>query len=96
VKDVGVRILTVAAGRRARFVVLVAWLVIVAGIGSLAGKLDSVVKNEAESFLPGSAESSKVLKDIKRYPKGQTASAVVLYRRPGGLTSRRSTPRTSG
>jgi RND superfamily putative drug exporter len=88
VKDVGVRILTVAAGRRARFVVLVVWLVIVAGIGSLAGKLDSVVKNEAESFLPGSAESSKVLEDIKRYPTGQTASAVVLYQRPGGLTPR--------
>jgi putative drug exporter of the RND superfamily len=85
VKAFGVRVLTIASGRISRWFVLILSIVILGGLGSLAGKLDSVVKNEAESFLPGSAESSKVLKDIKRYPNGQTASAVVLYYRPGGL-----------
>jgi RND superfamily putative drug exporter len=82
------RILTVASGRIARFVVLGAWVVVLVGIGSFAGKLESAEKNEATSFLPGSAESSKVLKDIRQYPGGETAAAVILYRRAGGLTPR--------
>ena len=85
-KDAFFRVLTVASGRNARWVVFVVWILIVAGIGSLAGKLDSVQKNDSSSFLPGSAESSKVIKDIKKYPGGETAAAVVLYRRDGGLT----------
>ena len=87
-KDAFFRVLTVSSGRNARWVVFVVWILIAGGIGSLAGKLDSVQKNDSSSFLPGSAESSKVLQDIKRYPNGQTASAVVLYYRPGGLTPR--------
>ena len=82
------RILTIASGRIARFVVLGVWILVLAGIGSLAGKLENAEKNEASSFLPGSAESSKVIKDIKRYPGGETASAVILYKRAGGLSRR--------
>jgi putative drug exporter of the RND superfamily len=82
------RILTVASGRISRFVVLGVWLVVLVGVGSVAGKLESAEKNEASSFLPGSAESSKVLKDIRQYPGGETAAAVILYRRAGGLTPR--------
>ena len=82
------RILTVASGRIARFVVLGVWVVVLVGVGSFAGKLESAEKNEASSFLPGSAESSKVLKDIRQYPGGETAAAVILYRRAGGLTPR--------
>jgi putative drug exporter of the RND superfamily len=82
------RILTIASGRIARFVVLGVWIIVVGFIGSLAGKLDNAEKNESSSFLPGSAESSKVIKDIKRYPGGETASAVILYKRAGGLSRR--------
>jgi putative drug exporter of the RND superfamily len=82
------RILTVASGRISRFVVLGVWLVVLVGVGSVAGKLESAEKNEASSFLPGSAESSKVLKHIRQYPGGETAAAVILYRRAGGLTPR--------
>ena len=81
------RILTIASGRIARFVVLGVWIIVLAGIGSLAGKLENAEKNESSSFLPGSAESSKVLKDIRRFPGGETAAAVILYRRDGGLTT---------
>ena len=82
------RILTIASGRIARFVVLGVWILVLAGIGSLAGKLENAEKNEASSFLPGSAESSKVLKNIRQFPGGETAAAVILYRRDGGLTPR--------
>jgi putative drug exporter of the RND superfamily len=88
VKELGARILTIASGRIARFVILGVWILVAAFIGSLAGKLDNAEKNESSSFLPGSAESSKVIKDIKRYPGGETASAVILYKRAGGLTRR--------
>jgi putative drug exporter of the RND superfamily len=88
VKDFGIRVLTIASGRRSRWVVLALSILVLGGLGSLSGKLNDVVKNEAESFLPGSAESSKVLKDIKQYPGGQTAAAVVLFRRDGGLSQR--------
>ena len=82
------RILTIASGRIARFVVLGVWIIVLAGIGSLSGKLENAEKNESSSFLPGSAESSKVLKDIRQFPGGETAAAVILYRRDGGLTPR--------
>ncbi len=87
-KNAAFRVLTVAAGRKARFVVFAIWIVIFGGIGSLAGKLDNAEKNESSSFLPGDAESSKVIKEIKQYPGGETAAAVILYHRPGGLTKR--------
>ena len=62
--------LTVASGRISRFVVFGVWILVLVGVGSVAGKLESAEKNEASSFLPGSAESSKVLKDIRQYPGG--------------------------
>ena len=40
--------------------VLGVWIIVLAGIGSLAGKFESAEKNESSSFLPGSAESFKV------------------------------------
>ena len=82
------RILTLASGRIARFVVLAVWIVALGGIGSLSGKLENAEKNDSSSFLPGAAESSRVIKDIRQYPGGETAAAVVLYRRDGGLTRR--------
>jgi RND superfamily putative drug exporter len=87
VKRAAFRVLTFAAGRKARFVVLAIWIVIVAGIGSLAPKLDNAEKNDSSSFLPGSAESSKVIKAIRQYPGGETAAAVILYHRSGGLSA---------
>jgi RND superfamily putative drug exporter len=68
--------------------VLAIWIVIVASIGSLAPKLDNAEKNDSSSFLPGSAESSQVIKAIKQYKGGETAAAVILYHRDGGLTAR--------
>ncbi len=76
-----------AAGRRTKFLICAVALVLFGVAGSFAGQLSSVQKNDSSSFLPGSAESSKALAEIKRYPSGEVAPAVVVYRRDGGLNA---------
>src|SRR4051812_28027488 len=76
----------VPAGRMAKWVVFFVTLVVYAGFASQAGKFEQAQKNETSSFLPGSAESVKALKAIKRFPGGEEAPAVIVYERPSGLT----------
>jgi len=82
------RALQFPAGRRSKFVVLVAWLLIFAVAGAFAGKFESAQKNEPSSFLPGSAESVKALAKADEFPSGEATPAVVVYRRDGGLRAR--------
>ena len=49
-------------------------LVLLAAIGPLAGKLSSAEKNDASSFLPSKAESTKVLNELKSFPGGDAIS----------------------
>jgi RND superfamily putative drug exporter len=82
------RILTIPAGRRAKFVVAAVFFIITAIVGGLfSGKFEDAQKNETVSFLPGKAESVKSLEAVKRYPGGELAPAVVVYERKGGLTA---------
>src|SRR4051794_34975558 len=81
------RILTLPAGRRAKFVVFAVFLLVSAVVGGLfSGKFEDAQKNETASFLPGKAESVKTLKSVKRYPGGELAPAVIVYGRASGLT----------
>ena len=77
----------IASGRRTKWAVLVFWLIIVAVIGPLAGKLTGAEKNNAQSWLPGSAESTKVLALQSRFQSPNIFTGVVVYDRPSGLTS---------
>ena len=81
------RILTIPAGKRAKFVVFAVFLIfsLIVG-GAFSGKFESVQENETASFLPGKAESVKSLEAVKQYPGGEIAPAVIVYERPGGLT----------
>jgi putative drug exporter of the RND superfamily len=80
-------IIRVPSGRRAKWVVLVFWLVIVAVLGPLAGKLTGAEKNDASAWLPAKAESTKVLDVQSRFQSPNIFTAVVVYDRPSGLTS---------
>jgi putative drug exporter of the RND superfamily len=73
-------------GKRGKWVVLVFWLVIAGVIAPFSGKLESAQKNETSSFLPGNAESTKVLDITTKFQGGEIATAVVIYRRASGLT----------
>src|SRR5690242_3095742 len=73
-------------GRRTKFLVLVFWLVMVAIAGPLAGKLTGAQKNDSASWLPGSAESTKVLQIQQSFQSPNALPAVITYDRPSGLT----------
>jgi RND superfamily putative drug exporter len=77
------------AGRLAKVLVAVAWLVIVVGTiaTNLPGKFADAEQNESTSFLPGSAESTKALHVTERLQDGEKAATVIVYRRDGGLTA---------
>src|ERR1044071_9872361 len=79
--------LTLPAGRTAKWVVLVIVLVIYGALASQAGKLEGAQKNECSSFLPADAESVKALDAVERFPGGELAPAVIVYERRGGLTA---------
>lgn len=72
-------------GRRSKWLVLLLWLVILVGSAPLAQKLTDAQDNDAQSWLPGSAESTQVL-DISKDFRPETIPAVVIYAREGGLT----------
>jgi putative drug exporter of the RND superfamily len=73
------------AGRRAKWVVLAVWLVIAGLAGTFAGQLSSVQKNDAISFLPRNAESTRVQRQLDRLRENQDLTAVIVYRRDSGL-----------
>ena len=81
-------LLTLASGRRAKWIVGLVWLAVIVGViaGDLPAKYTDAEQNESTSFLPGDAESTKALQAIEELQDGETAAAVVVYRREGGLT----------
>ena len=80
-------IVAIASGRRAKWVVLVFWLIIVAVAGPLSGKLTGAEKNDSSAWLPAKAESTKVLDLQSRFQSPNIFTGVVVYDRPSGLTS---------
>src|SRR6202035_459195 len=80
-------ILTVASGRRAKWAVVIFWLVVVALAGPLSGKLTGAEKNDAQSWLPAKAESTQVLALRSEVVSPNVYAAVVVYDRTDGLTA---------
>lgn len=84
------RLFAVPGGRRAKWVVFIVWLVgifIAVGPADLPTKFSDAERNESSSYLPGDAESTKVLNATKDLQGGELAPAVVVYRRDSGLTA---------
>ncbi|MEU3891803.1 MMPL family transporter [Streptomyces sp. NPDC029041] len=72
-------------GRRAKWLVLVFWVVVLVVAAPLAMKLTDAQDNDASSWLPGSAESTQVLQ-ISQDFRPEQIPAVVIYARESGLT----------
>ena len=74
----------------ARWVVLalgiVVFLVGVFGLG-YQSKLADVQKNDNSSFLPGSADSTKVANEQEKFASVQSIPGSIVYQRDGGLTA---------
>src|ERR1700749_4063380 len=80
-------IITFASGRRAKWGIVVFWLIVVALAGPLSGKLTGAGKNDSSSWLPAKAESTQVLNLHSKVQSPIVFTAVVVYDRPSGLTS---------
>ncbi|HEV7770865.1 MAG TPA: MMPL family transporter [Solirubrobacterales bacterium] len=81
---------TFPAGRRAKWVVFALWFLaifIASGPANLPGKFEDAESNEATSYLPGDAESTKALDATESLQAGEIAPAVIVYRRESGLTA---------
>ncbi|GLW63926.1 putative membrane protein ActII-3 [Actinomadura rubrobrunea] len=80
------RLLAFPAGRRAKWIVLVAWLIVLGAVGPFAGRLFGAADNDRLEYLPKSAESTEVLKAQEAFPQGQVIPAMIVYERDSGLT----------
>jgi len=81
------RLARLVAGRRSKFVAIGAWILLVAGLAPFAGKFEGAQKNEPSTFLPGNAESVKVLEAAQTFPSGDATIATIVFHDPGGLNA---------
>ena len=80
------RISTFVGGRRTKWLVVVFWVIVFAVASPLASKFNDIQENEAVNWLPGSAESTKVVKESEAFQPGDTIPTVIVYERPSGIT----------
>jgi RND superfamily putative drug exporter len=79
----------IPGGRRTKWLTLLVWLAIGAFAFSFGSKLFGVEKNNADAYLPHTAESTKVLDYYMNLPGHPVLSspAVVVYVRDSGITA---------
>ena len=80
------RLTAAIAGRRTKWAVLALWIVLLAALGPLAGRLGEIEENEAAAWLPAGAESTQVVELQERFRAEETMLAVIVYERSGGIT----------
>ncbi|HEX4034709.1 MAG TPA: MMPL family transporter [Solirubrobacteraceae bacterium] len=77
-----------ASRRRAKWVLVAAWLIAAAAAGSVAGRFQSSQRNDTTSYLPGDAESSQVIDAIKAAGGGsEITQTVVVFARDAAKLS---------
>jgi RND superfamily putative drug exporter len=79
---------TFPATRRSKWLVFVLWFaaIFIAFGAELPTKFEEAENNEATSYLPGDAESTKALAKTEALQKGEIAPTVIVFRRESGLT----------
>jgi RND superfamily putative drug exporter len=73
-------------GRTTKWVVVALWAVVLVPALLLAGRLGEVEKNDSSAWLPGHAESTRVVDRAERFRPADTVPAIVVYDRPEGVT----------
>ncbi|WP_173390677.1 MMPL family transporter [Actinomadura litoris] len=78
------RLSSLPCGRVGKFVVVAIWVLLILPVGGmLAGKLTDAQTNEASSWLPKNAESTRVVDASEKFVPADTFPAVVVYHRDG-------------
>ena len=73
-------------GRVTKWIVLAFWVIVLVVASGFASKLTDVQNNEAASWLPSSAESTRALDKLAPFQDQNDIPTIVVYTRPGGLT----------
>ncbi|MGP3987902.1 MMPL family transporter [Streptomyces sp. 3N207] len=82
------RLATAPGGKRTKWLVLAAWLIVVVALGPLAGKLGEVEDSSSNAFLPGNAESAKVNTQLEKFRgDDEIIPAVAVYSRTDSATT---------
>jgi len=81
------RLIAFVCGRRTKYLVVVFWILVVAALGGLAGKLQGAEKNDASAYLPSSAESTQELNEQSIFQSKNYNPALVVYVRDSGITA---------
>ncbi|RSM46859.1 hypothetical protein DMB66_48980 [Actinoplanes sp. ATCC 53533] len=80
------KLLSLPAGRVAKWVTAALWLALLIPALMLAGKVGDVEKNDNAAWLPGNAESTKAVERAGKFQPAETLPAIVIYDRPAGIT----------
>ncbi len=64
--------------------VMAAFLLLGAPVMAAGAKLDTIQRNDAEVYLPGNSETTRVIEDNKRFAPLDSTTAVLVYTRPDG------------
>src|SRR5581483_1897603 len=86
-RSAGSRLIAFVCGRRTKYIVVVFWILVVAALGGLAGKLQGAEKNDASAYLPSSAESTQELNEQNLFQSKNLNPALVVYVRDSGVTT---------
>ncbi|CAL9501977.1 Apo-petrobactin exporter [Streptomyces sp. enrichment culture] len=73
------RIARAPGGRRGKWAVLAAWLIVAVALGPLAGKLGDVEDTSSNAFLPHGAESARVNTELEKFRTDTVMPVVVVY-----------------
>ncbi|MFE1313069.1 MMPL family transporter [Streptomyces sp. NPDC058755] len=80
------KLASLPGGRVAKWVVLALWTLLLVPALLLAGKLGDVEENDNSAWLPGNAESTRIVDRAEKFRLADTVPAIVVYDRPGGVT----------
>ena len=73
--------------RRGKWLMLAAWVMLLAVAGPLAGKLQHAEVNDPSAYLPAGAQSTQELRLQSRFVPTNLNPAVVIYQHPSGITA---------
>jgi RND superfamily putative drug exporter len=81
------RLGALARSRTANWVVVAVWVCVAAVASPFVLKLPDVTSNETTGFLPASSQSREISRFAEeRFPGGEVHTALVVYRRDGGIS----------
>jgi RND superfamily putative drug exporter len=82
------RLAALSAGRRSKWLVIGAWVVLAVACAPLQPKLQERAADESDTFLVRGSESLEAKRVIdERFRSAREAAAVIVYFRDGGITS---------